>query len=150
MNHLHIELDYKWEPVFVNERNCYFFPNPVSSYMRQNYKEPAIYRWNIYRKRLEDEKLIYIGETELLCPRRIYHYLNPGPSQRTNIRLNATLKEYISQGLKVGLDVLHFDNFKVDEFIFTKENLEDKQTRKLLEDIMLAYYRAKGFKILNL
>jgi hypothetical protein len=56
---------------------------------------PGLYRFDL--PAAEGMPSAYIGQTDGL-PRRFNHYRNPGPSQRTNIRINAWLMEVLRQG----------------------------------------------------
>jgi hypothetical protein len=46
---------------------------------------------------------VYIGETEELR-RRFGQYANPGPSQRTNLRMNARMREVLAAGGTVAVE----------------------------------------------
>lgn len=48
-----------------------------------------------------DEEVVYVGLASRSLAQRIYFYGNPGPSQRTNIRLNALIREALAQGKDV-------------------------------------------------
>lgn len=146
---INIEFVYKWVPVLREEDKNYRFPEGITSFMRRNYRRPAVYRWNIFRNRLGDEKLIYIGETEELC-RRIYQYLNPGRRQRTSKRIRKELENYLNKGFKIELEVLKFDKIKVGSHTIRTDDLEDKHVRRFLEELMTIIYTRKGFQILNL
>ncbi len=69
--------------------------------LRSQTAHPAIYRWSVERdgRRVKT----YIGETELLG-RRLYHYLNPGPSQHSNVRLREEFLSLKASGYRVFLD----------------------------------------------
>jgi hypothetical protein len=60
---------------------------------------PAVYRFRI---RSGTGEAIYIGETENLA-RRFGFYRNPGPSQQTNIRMNAVFRERLSSGGEIAI-----------------------------------------------
>ena len=100
----------------MDENEEYFFPKKISPFMKSKYKHPAIYRWNTFRKESDDEKLIYIGEAQELCPQRINGYLHPGPSQLTNRRIKEEFQSYLRSGFKVGLEVLQFDEIRIEGF----------------------------------
>ena len=118
--------------------------------MRQTYKHPAIYRWNIFKKEPDDEKIIYIGEAQKLCPQRINGYLNPGPSQQTNKRIKEKFQGYLDEIFKIGLEILRFDNIKIENFAVTHNDLNDKHVRRFVEELMVIICKPKGFQILNL
>ena len=50
---------------------------------------PGLYQFKIFRS--DGSQAIYVGETDNL-QRRFAHYRNPGPTQATNLRLNALSK----------------------------------------------------------
>ena len=56
--------------------------------------EPGIYQLDF---RSGPNSVLYVGEAVDL-KRRAYNYRNPGPTQRTSIRINARLKEHIAAG----------------------------------------------------
>ncbi len=150
MNELGIDLSYQQEVVLSDAKKEYLFPKQITQFMKDRYKHPAVYRWDIYRNRPEDQKLIYIGEAQQLCPQRINGYLNPGPSQQTNKRIKDKFQSYLDQGLKIGLEIFHFDRIIVGDFSFTRSDIGDKHLRRFLEELLIIYYRRKGFTILNL
>ena len=43
-NQVHLELSFDWVPILQNEDELYYFPNPITSFMRRLYNSPAIYR----------------------------------------------------------------------------------------------------------
>ena len=91
--------------------------------MKKNYRKPAIYRWNVFKEIPNDEKIIYVGEAQELCPQRIKGYLNPGPSQQTNKRIKKKFQTYLDKGFKIRLEMLQFDNIKIEDFTFIKTPL---------------------------
>src|SRR4051794_10167008 len=56
---------------------------------------PGVYRFRLLGH--SDSVSAYIGETDNLR-RRGHHYRNPGPTQPTNIRLNAWLRGHLDRG----------------------------------------------------
>lgn len=64
-------------------------------------KAPAIYRFQL---RLPDTQAQYIGETENLA-RRLAHYRKPGPSEKTNLRLNARFKAELEAGAHITVTI---------------------------------------------
>jgi len=134
----------------IDENREYLFPEDITSFMKRRYKHSVIYRWDIFKKEREDEKLIYIGEAQELCPERINGYLNPGPSQKTNNRIKEKFQAYLKSEFKIGLEILKFDKINIEDFTFTKNDLCDKHFRRFIEELMIIIYKQKGFKILNL
>ena len=150
MNELKVNLPHRWETVLADTEKEYFFPEQITQLMKNWYKQPAIYRWNIYKNEPEDQKIIYIGEAKQLCPQRINHYLNPGRDQQTNKRIKEIFQNYSHQGFKIRLETLQFDRIAVGDFSLTKDDISDKHIRRFIEELLITYYRRKGFTILNL
>jgi hypothetical protein len=150
MNRIQVELLYEWEAILRNENEAYFFPQETTGAMGRTYRGPAIYRWNIYANTPSDRKLVYIGETQALSPRRIRGYLKPGPSQKTNQRLKSEFHKYLEQGLQIRLEVLKFDKIAAGDYILTPGDLDDKHVRRFIEGLLITYYKRLGFTVLNL
>jgi hypothetical protein len=150
LRELALRFDYEWVPVLLEENQEYLFPEKISPYMRKSYRHPAIYRWNIFKNKPGDERLVYIGEAQQLCPQRIYGYLNPGPTQKTNQRMKEEFLEYSDKGYKIGLEVLRFSNARFGDFTIAQDDLSDKHVRRFMEELMIVLSDREGFKILNL
>ena len=144
---LKIHIDFEWKLIFFDKSIPYNFPDRISKFMKQNYKIPAVYRWIVEEN--GKIKSMYIGEAEELCPRRVYSFLNPGPSQSTNFRLKIMFNNEISNGKKVLLEKLHFSEFMFDDKIIKYNELKKKQIRIFLESLLIVHYTNKKFKILN-
>ncbi len=97
------------------------------------------------------EVTIYIGETAQL-QRRFQHYRTPGPSQTTNIRINALMKEILNSGGEVRVSVItsassnanHLDLSNV-----THLDLRDKVARLMVEQAWILNVKSEGFKVEN-
>lgn len=153
METIKIELNFEWDLVYKSPNEFYSFPDKISPYLVENYKRPFIYRWNIFREEPHDLKKIYIGEAINLI-RRIKNYIKPGPRQQTSKRINKLLNEFLNQNLKIRLEVLKINYFNFNNLIIIKNNdpeyLKEKYVRRLIEEIMINYYKQKGYKLLNL
>ncbi|HKN98504.1 MAG TPA: hypothetical protein VJX10_15400 [Pseudonocardiaceae bacterium] len=66
---------------------------------------PGLYRMTLTGRPGQGRPEVYVGETDDLH-RRWGHYRNPGPTQQTNLRLNALLREHLVLGGRVGLAVV--------------------------------------------
>lgn len=126
----------------------YSFPEDLSDYFRAKYSKPYVYRWLILEKSEEYLFNMYLGETENLY-RRIYHYLKPGPSQQTNIRLNNLFQESIAEGNDIKLEVLEFDEIELGEVKVTPTDLSKKHARRFVESLLLTYYQKLNYPFLN-
>lgn len=136
-----------WVPVLSSTDTLYHFPEPITAFMRAALRMPAIYRWRITHPDGAIE--YYIGETEELCPRRIYHYLKPGPSQMTNLRLNELFSTLIRQGGTVTMEFLHFEPFSVGDHLIDQDSLADGHIRRFLEELFVVVLEAQGGTLLN-
>ncbi|MCL4271212.1 MAG: hypothetical protein KJZ72_16770 [Anaerolineales bacterium] len=137
----------RWELVFQEEMTPYIFPNPITEYMKINYRKPAIYRWMIQH---DTDVSMYIGETVNLCPDRLLGYLSPGPTQQTNIRINNLLQASINVGANVKFEILQFDGFFIKDLTLSKKDLEAQEIRRIIEKFLISLYKSYGFKLLNL
>jgi hypothetical protein len=150
MNQVNISLAYEWQAILMREKVEYLFPLAITPFMRMRYKEPAVYRWNIYQKTTEDKKLVYIGEARELCPRRLYGYLNPGPTQESNKRIKAEFEGYLREGLNIRLDICNIQEITFCGSVLGKEALMDKYIRRLVVIAMIVEHRKRGFTVPDL
>lgn len=140
---------YEWETVKRDINGDYYFEQDITPYMKKCYGKPCIYRWNIYKNKPEDLKIIYIGETKKLCPNRIKNVLKPGPSQRTNQRLNNDFKRYLDKKYRIRLEVFSIDKMNLSGSEIYEEDLKRPLIRQLIEAMLIDYYQQKGFNMLN-
>ena len=85
----------------------------------------------------------YVGESVNLH-QRFGYYRNPGPTQQTSQRINAWLKELLSDGGDVSVSVAeqtHLDGKNAD--------LSKKATRRMFEQMAIALEHAKEIESLN-
>ena len=81
--------------------------------------------------------------------RRFQHYRKPGPSQATNLRVNALLKEHLGSGGSAEVDII------VDGVVLMiggeniDANLSDKATRRLIENAALVAEGGTDVSTLN-
>ena len=137
------EISFSWIAVQSSQSISYFFPAPVSSYIRSQYRRPAIYRWLIER---DGKASTYIGETENL-ERRLYHYLKPGPSQKTNRRVREFLDEELAHGASIEFDVLCFEPFVINGREYSPEKLWEKEVRCFLENLLITQLSSEVKKL---
>lgn len=58
---------------------------------------------NIMYAFISDGEVLYVGKTTQTLQKRLYGYQNPGPSQKTNTRVNPLLKELLGQNKSVNI-----------------------------------------------
>ena len=81
-----------------------------------------------------DHELMYIGKTVQSLRKRMAGYKNPGPTQSTNIRNNANIRDCLLSGKRVEILVLpdngllHYGGFHVN----LAAGLEDSLVRELV------------------
>src|SRR5437016_5642587 len=75
----------------------------------------------------------YIGESDNL-QRRFAHYRNPGPTQPTNLRLNALLREVLATGGTIEIDTIVDSAFIARDGNKEVANLADGKVRLLFEN----------------
>lgn len=95
----------------------------------------------VYRFRLAgaDGASVYIGESDDLG-RRFGHYRNPGPTQRTNIRLNERMKTRLAGGGSVRVALVTAARLAVGE-CSEPMDLDRRASRLLVEEHLLAEAR---------
>ena len=145
---MNIALAYEWRPVENGPGIPYQFPEKISSHFRSNWGRPAVYRWRILQHQSGASRRLYVGETHRLS-QRINQYVNPGPTQKTNQRLNAFFEQELRSGHKIALEVLEFEPFNLEEFTISMHDLRDKPVRRFLENLFEIYHRRSGFQVLN-
>jgi hypothetical protein len=118
--------------------------------MRTRYKEPAVFKRDIYQKTPGDEKLTYAGEAQELCPKRLYGYLNPGPTQLANKKVNTEFRGYLMDNLKIKLDVCHIDDLTFGRSMLDIRTFTDKHVRTLVADPLVVEHGKRGFTVMDL
>ena len=113
MKHEGLELEYEWTSVLRDDGAPYRFPSPLTQGKAGPYAGPAVYRWLPFLNTPGDTQRVYIGEAANLA-RRVYHYLNPGPTQQTTIRIRALMDAVLVQGMQVQLDALRIGRLTIN------------------------------------
>lgn len=141
MDRVELSTSFSWVPVgavSLDDQQKIKFPKTGA--------QPGLYRFKIISA---DDRSQYIGESDQLS-RRLQNYRTPGPSQQTNLRLNALLIEHLKRGDQVSLSVV-IDGVTAN--CAGREHRVDlsvKSERILLEAAALLNARAAGIPTLNL
>lgn len=90
----------------------------------------------------------YIGESDTL-DKRFQHYRTPGPSQSTNIRLNALMRDVINSGGLVGVAIMTEGAIVAMNSGEKPPHLDIKSDRVLLENSAIYAARESGTSIVN-
>ncbi|HVY76283.1 MAG TPA: GIY-YIG nuclease family protein [Puia sp.] len=61
---------------------------------------------NVLYSFISNDEIKYIGKTKMQLSQRMYGYQNPGPSQTTNIRVNAAIKNLLEHDQPVDIFIL--------------------------------------------
>jgi hypothetical protein len=90
---------------------------------------------------------IYIGESDNL-KRRFSNYRNPGPTQRTSVRINAWLLELLSSGGEISVAIVEDARLttKVGE---ATADFSVKSVRRLFEQLAISLEHASEIESLN-
>jgi hypothetical protein len=150
MNQLQIKLSFEWETVLLRENVGYLFPMAVSPFMRSRYKGPAVFRWEVFQKIPGDKKLVYIGEAQEFCTRRLYSILNPGPAQIANKKINTEFNTYLKENLKIKLDICRVQDLTFGGTLLDDKAFADKHFRRLLVESMIIDHQKRGFTVADL
>jgi hypothetical protein len=108
--------------------------------------KPGIYHFRI--RRADGSAGRYIGETDNL-QRRFAHYRNPGPTQQTNLRLNALFKALLSEGGNIETSIVTESAWFRKNGVEEPANLSDKNVRRLFENLALVIEKADEIEDLN-
>ncbi len=90
----------------------------------------------------------YVGETDTL-DRRFQHYRTPGPTQSTNIRLNALMREIIKSGGSIGVSIMTDGAIVAMNGGEKPPRLDSKSDRVLLEHAAIYAARESGISLVN-
>jgi hypothetical protein len=150
MQVLQLRLTYEWQVVNLRENVDYSFPMAISPYMRTRYKLPAVFKWDIFQKTPGDKKLVYIGEAQELCPKRLYGYLNPGPTQLANKKVNSEFRDYLKQKLKIRLEICQIQEINFGNSVFEMNALADKHVRRMVSEALIVEHSRRGFTVMDL
>lgn len=148
LDRMAVSFDYRWKPVLDRDGHHYLFPRPIDALNAEDAERPAVYRWVVFREQPGDLKRLYVGEAEVLS-RRIRGYINPGATQKTNIRMKAEFEKEIEAGKGVTLQTLYFEPFELNGVRLEMGMLGDKRVRRLLEGLFVVYYSQLGYAVLN-
>ncbi|MGH9607339.1 MAG: hypothetical protein ACRD3N_16755 [Terracidiphilus sp.] len=140
------DIRYRWIPVESDRGIPFEFNSETFPRITHFPQRPAICRWVFLKNGIPVKA--YVGETENLLT-RIRGYLNPGPSQETNKRINAESKAAILLGLTVRLEILRIEPIRINRVRVCNENLSDPYVRKMMENFVLADFDVVHCELLN-
>ncbi len=91
---------------------------------------PGLYRFWIESS--DPRPGVYVGEASILH-RRMQHYRTPGPSQSTNIRLNAMLRDALRGGATVTVSTVTAASLRLDDGPVASLDLARRTGRLIVE-----------------
>jgi hypothetical protein len=107
---------------------------------------PGLYQFKVLRKSAVDA--IYVGETDNI-QRRFSHYRNPGPTQATNLRLNALFKARLLEEARINVEVVTDSAWMTWSGDETQADLSKKSVRRLFENFVLCVEGTDDVESLN-
>jgi hypothetical protein len=145
------QIHFQWRAVLAAESQGYTFPSRLTSFLRDKYCVPAVYRWRVHPGDQGKPEELYIGEAENLS-RRIQHVLTPGgktKKKNTNARLREQLDLRCGAGKHVYLDYLDFPPFELNGALVTADLFREGFLRKAIENLCLYFAQTQGHALLN-
>ncbi len=135
-----VSVEFQWQPLGrleQDENGRLLFPVAP--------RQPGLYRFRLLGN---GDIRHYIGETDELR-RRFQHYRTPGPSQKTNIRMNEEFRQHFSAGGTIEVDITS-DGISVSiAGAVLVGDVADRAIRRLLEHAALVSEGGAGVKLLN-
>lgn len=104
----------------------------------------------LYRMSFDGAERWYIGESDNLRRRLGSNYRNPGPRQRTSLRVNDALRNHLGAGGAVTLDIAVAAQLIGPEITVESLDLTRKAGRLLAESAALVLAQLAGHKLENL
>lgn len=144
----------EWERATLVQCALYFEWTPVGCVRLDSEGElafpgvaplPGLYR---FRVNSADGEKVYIGESGNVA-RRMGHCRNPGPGQRTDIRLNTLLRNALRDGAEIALAVVQNNAHVGRNWRTETADLSQKAVRLLLENAALMQALNEDVTLLN-
>ncbi|GAA1434424.1 hypothetical protein GCM10009616_28840 [Microlunatus lacustris] len=104
----------------------------------------------LYRMTFTGANRLYIGESDNLRRRLGSNYRNPGPRQRTSLRVNEALRTYLGAGGAVTLDIAVAAQLSGPDVGVGPLDLTRKAGRLLAESAALVLAQLGGHELENL
>jgi hypothetical protein len=108
--------------------------------------KPGLYEFRIQKPGGRSGR--YVGETDNL-QRRFSHYRNPGPTQLTNLRLNAVFKELLSHDATIQVAIVTGHAWIARANVEEAADFTRKDVRRLFENFILVADSGTDVESLN-
>jgi hypothetical protein len=131
----------EWEiigSVTLDQKGKVSFPKAPSS--------SGLYQFRV--ERLDGSEGRYVGESDDLN-RRFGHYRNPGPTQPTNLRMNALFKELLTHGHSIKVAIATGGAWILRNNREELANLNEKHMRRLFENFVLVMGKGEYVEEIN-
>ncbi|GHT96900.1 hypothetical protein FACS1894141_7440 [Spirochaetia bacterium] len=77
---------------------------------------------------IENNTIVYIGQSTNTLHKRMYQYKNPDSTQETNVRVNDKIKKSLKEGKRIEIYAIEYDDsFAKDLLIETETRLIDSK-----------------------
>ena len=140
LSSVRVSVEFQWQPLGrleQDENGRLLFPAAP--------RQPGLYRFRLLGN---GDIRHYIGETDELR-RRFQHYRTPGPSQKTNIRMNEEFRQHFAACGTIEVDIAPNGVSVSSAGTPLRVDLADKAMRRLLEHAALVSEAGAGVKLLN-
>jgi hypothetical protein len=131
---MRFQIDMDWEPagvVSMDTSGKLEFPRVPS--------EPGVYRFRLVG---ESSTAGYVGES-VSMRQRFGNFRNPGPTQPTNQRMNARIKQHLGDGGRVDVSFVRDVSIDLDGQP-VEDRLVNSSQRLILENLALIAAEAEG------
>ena len=148
-----LNIPIQWRAALANERpqRGYEYPEKLSDFFRSHYSGAAVYRWRIHPGQEGQREAVYVGEADNLA-QRVQRVRTPAKTRKggqTNLRLKKKFDEARRRGKHVFLDVADFEPFELNGALITRDYLDNKFKRCLMENLCICTLEKEGYELLN-
>ena len=77
-------------------------------------------------------------------------YLNPGPTQLANKKVNEEFRKYLREKLKIGLEICQVKEIHFGGLTFDTGAFADKHVRRLVAEALIVEHIKRGITVVDL
>jgi hypothetical protein len=159
-----VTISFAWEELTNSTQSTWLFltRKSVGEVLKAEFKGPPIYRFVFYK---DSKQWAYVGESQNFTKRYLrYRYKTKssepisykGMSEalenlhaNPNVRISTEIALASDRELKVGLQILKFDEFSFNGTLICEKTLACPFTRRALENLAILDTRASGMHVMN-
>src|ERR1700739_4948041 len=133
-------IHFDWRSVMAAKDAAYYFPQKFTSFMRERYCVPAVYRWKVLRTQAQGSKeSVYIGQGEDLLRRMsgVLARQSQPKKGNTNKRLHDIFCKYVEDGRSIVMEIADVDPFEVSGVRFGRDTMGNTFKRRAIENLLL-------------